>query len=58
MVKTLAAALTGERKSIPQWSGQVENLRSRLRSLAFWELDNNIPRAPDVFPRRVFQEAG
>ncbi|CAK9044748.1 unnamed protein product [Durusdinium trenchii] len=35
VVKALTAALTG----------QVENLRSWLRSLAFWELDNNIPKS-------------
>ena len=44
VVRALTAAITGDRKSMPQWSGQVELLRSWLRSLAFWELDNNTPK--------------
>ena len=44
ILRALTAAITGDRKSMPSWNGSVENLRSWLRQLSFWELDNNLPK--------------
>ena len=44
MLKALTAALSGDRKSLPTWSGDVATLRSWLRQLTLWEMDNNLPR--------------
>ena len=38
------AALTGERKSIPSWSGQPGTLRSWLKILACWEAETTLHR--------------
>ncbi|CAE6964999.1 GIP [Symbiodinium sp. CCMP2592] len=38
------AALTGERKSIPSWSGQPGTLRSWLKLLACWEAETTLHR--------------
>lgn len=45
MLKALTAALSGDKKSLPSWSGGVESLRPWLRQLSYWELDNNVPKA-------------
>ena len=39
------AALTGDKRSIPVWSGQPNTLRTWLKMLAYWETDNPLPRA-------------
>ncbi|CAK8990637.1 unnamed protein product [Durusdinium trenchii] len=44
IMKALTAALTGDRKTLPAWSGAPETLRSWLRQLSLWELDNNTPK--------------
>ena len=44
MLRALAAALSGDKKSLPQWNGNVESLRPWLRSLSLWELDNHLPK--------------
>ena len=44
IMKALTAALTGDRKALPSWSGAPETLRSWLRQLSLWELDNNTPK--------------
>ena len=38
------AALTGEKKSIPSWSGQPNTLRSWLKLLACWEAETTVPK--------------
>ena len=38
------AALTGDRRSIPTWNGQPNTLRTWLKMLAYWEIDNPLPR--------------
>ena len=44
MMKALIAALSGDRKLIPSWNGNVETLRAWLQ-LSLWELDNNLPKS-------------
>jgi len=44
MMKALVAALSGDRKLLPGWNGNVETLRGWLRQLSLWELDNNLPK--------------
>eukprot|EP00913_Durusdinium_trenchii_P026605 g24961.t1 len=38
MLKALTAALSGDRKSLPTWNGDVATLRP------LWEMDNNLPK--------------
>ena len=38
-------ALTGEKKTMPSWNGSPSTLRSWLKMLAFWEVDNSTPKA-------------
>ena len=38
------AALTGEKRSIPSWSGQPNSLRTWLKLLAHWESETTVPR--------------
>ena len=38
------AALTGEKKAIPSWSGQPNTLRSWLKLLACWEAETTVPK--------------
>eukprot|EP00435_Cladocopium_sp_Y103_P054062 s621_g17.t1 len=45
MMKALVAAISGDKKSLPPWNGSVETLRSWLRQLSLWELDNNLPKS-------------
>jgi hypothetical protein len=45
MMKALTAALSGDRKLLPSWNGNVETLRAWLRQLSLWELDNNLPKS-------------
>ena len=44
MMKASVAALSGDRKLLPGWNGNVETLRGWLRQLSLWELDNNLPK--------------
>ena len=44
MMKALIAALSGDRKLLPSWNGNVETLRAWLQ-LSLWELDNNLPKS-------------
>ncbi|CAK8990659.1 Integrase catalytic domain-containing protein, partial [Durusdinium trenchii] len=44
MLKALTAALSGDRKSLPSWNGDVSTLRPWLRQLTLWEMDNNLPK--------------
>eukprot|EP00435_Cladocopium_sp_Y103_P020466 s1075_g5.t1 len=44
MMKALVAALSGDRKLLPGWNGNVETLHGWLRQLSLWELDNNLPK--------------
>ena len=44
MLRALTAALSGDKKSLPQWNGNIESLRPWLRSLLLWELDNHLPK--------------
>eukprot|EP00435_Cladocopium_sp_Y103_P029491 s406_g7.t1 len=67
-MKALVAALSGDRKALPSWNGSVESLRSWLRQLSLWELDNNMPKncwglkllqtfAENSAPRRLAETA-
>ena len=38
------AALTGDRRAIPTWNGQPNTLRAWLKMLAYWEIDNPLPK--------------
>ena len=38
------AALSGEKRSIPSWSGQPGSLRTLLKLLAHWESETTLPR--------------
>ena len=44
MMKALTAALSGDRKNLPSWSGDIATLRPWLRQLMLWEVDNNVPK--------------
>ena len=44
LLKALTAAISGDRKSLPSWSGSMESLRPWLRQLSLWEVDNNLPK--------------
>ena len=44
IVKALTMAVSGERKSLPTWAGNVSTLRAWLRQLSFWEIDNQTPK--------------
>ena len=44
IMKALAMAVSGEKKPMPSWSGNVSTLRAWPRQLSFWEIDNHIPR--------------
>ena len=44
IMKALTMAVSGERKSMPSWSGNVSTLRAWLRQLSFWEIDNHTPK--------------
>ncbi|CAE7354719.1 unnamed protein product [Symbiodinium microadriaticum] len=44
IMKALTMAVSGEKKAMPSWSGNVSTLRAWLRQLSFWEIDNHIPK--------------
>eukprot|EP00439_Symbiodinium_sp_Y106_P042840 s243_g5.t1 len=53
ILKALTLAVSGERKTIPTWGGNPTTLRSWLRQLAYWEVDNSVQ--PQRWGIKLFQ---
>ena len=53
LIRALTAAISGDKKSLPLWNGNVETLRMWLKQLSLWEVDNNVP--PARWGMKLFQ---
>lgn len=45
LLKALTVAISGDKKSLPSWSGSMEALGLRLQQVSLWEMDSNMPKS-------------